>query len=310
MGIFCSLVNLLHRVQGNKRRSKLLNRTNNIGYEYGRSNVVSYLMRKSMVWYLQHVLRHVTDIHAFLSSPSCASALHLPPPPSPLSHLRIVTSSELKELEDDPEMLIEYSLKLASTYLGIPLFRFKGMTHPLPVCLLCFDYCSICLSLAHSTFRMLYPRIPLIPLLICCVFVGLFVWLFVYWFVWLFVCLSVCRCAYGRNRHDHSNGGSFNVRHASVKGRKRHTWHDEVVRRTVPHDIGDVVLSWSIKLCVAGGSRGNNMGRRNCSFSSELFIRLSWKYAYPIFPVPFHLSCLLFPSFLHRYVVLLIITWE
>ena len=98
-----------------------------------------------------------------------------PPPPFPLSHLRIVTSSELKELEDDPEMLIEYSLKLASTYLGIPLFRFKGMTHPLPVCLLCFDYCSICLSLAHSTFRMLYPRIPLIPLLICCVFVGLFV---------------------------------------------------------------------------------------------------------------------------------------
>ena len=52
-------------------------------------------------------------------------------------YVLFITLSELKELEDDPEMLIEYSLKLASTYLGIPIFRFKGITSPPNLSIMC-----------------------------------------------------------------------------------------------------------------------------------------------------------------------------
>ena len=58
---------------------------------------------------------------------------------TPLYYLYVlfIALSELKELEDDPEMLIEYSLKLASTYLGIPIFRFKGITSPPNLSIMC-----------------------------------------------------------------------------------------------------------------------------------------------------------------------------
>ena len=102
-----------------------------------------------------HVYALSPSLHLLLSSISISyssvySIIYLP-------IYRSIASLELKELEDDPEMLIECSLKLASTYLGIPIFRFKGMTLP-PSLFICFYYFILSLFTSYVVPSRLSPR--------------------------------------------------------------------------------------------------------------------------------------------------------
>ena len=154
----------------------------------------------------------------------------------------------------------------------------------------------------------------------------------VYLLVW-----CVWRCAYGRNGHHHSDGRPPDVCHQSIERREGNPRHDEAVRRTVPDDVWDVVLSWSIELCITCGSRGNRIEYSSDSFPSTSYFPASSSYlptssSYLLPSCTFFCSCyqarldysqtitltnlsrfsspflLSFPSFLRRYVVLSIVT--